>query len=61
MKRRELLKAWEHRFAPDSDALWCGFCSQYCQDWSQRQKHVLQHLKSGESMPNWARRADPNL
>lgn len=41
------------------DSLWCGFCRKYCQSWSARRNHLIEHFKSGANMTQWQQRFEP--
>lgn len=53
VKRKELLESWYDTPQLPLTALWCGFCQTYLPNWSQRQEHVLGHIKDGRLKVEW--------
>lgn len=52
-KRKKLLTEWARQFAPSEEALWCGFCADFCPTWEHRQVHILKHVKEGLTNLEW--------
>jgi hypothetical protein len=52
-RRKILIDHWESDTGLSLEALWCGFCESYCDAWTERQEHILQHLKEGENGSRW--------
>lgn len=66
IKRSEICKQlnnrlhkWMREATPEElglDVLWCGFCCKYCQSWTARRQHLIDHFRSGANMAQWQQR-----